>query len=246
MSFRQDEHPDPELENSVVEPALEEAARASSFKLLVLFGVGVVLFLIVQFTPVGERVDDWEAMISGGGLRAAAFFVVLTAGLMAIGMPRLPFYVLAGFAFDFFGGLALALCGSLIGSFVMFRTARWAGRTWLVERFGTKPALKRVIGTKPTAWSVALVRMLPISNALINVGLSLSKVRNRAFLLGTLLGFLPQGIIATLIGAGVADDVTWEGAVQLGVAGLAILILLGWASHRLGARGTQPTKSNGH
>lgn len=229
------------------EPALEEVARSSSRKLLVLLAVGVAIILVSHYTPIGDRVRDWDAisaLVDEGGVEAAVYFVALTAALMAVGTPRLPFYALGGFAFGFVDGLMLSVCGSLIGSFVMFRAARWGGRSWLVGRFGAKPAFRRVTDTKPTPLAVALVRMLPISNALINIGLSLSRVGNGAFLLGTLLGFLPQGVVATLIGAGIADDVLWEGAVPLAIAGFVLLAIVVWASRRMRVGKTTSSVSN--
>ena len=89
--------------------------------------------------------------------------------------------------------------------------------------------LRRIIDTEPTAVAVALVRLLPLSNALINLGLAMSRVGTRPFLLGTLLGFLPQGVVATLIGSGLGEDAPLEGALQLAIAVLLLLPVVGWA-----------------
>ncbi|HRP76354.1 MAG TPA: VTT domain-containing protein [Rhodocyclaceae bacterium] len=229
-------------------PALEEVARRSSVKLLILLGAGVAILLLMHYTPLGDRVRDRaaiSALVDEGGIEAAAYFVALTAALMAVGTPRLPFYALGGFAFGVVNGLLLSVCGSLLGSFLMFRAARWGGRNWLLARFGTKSAVKRVADTQPSAAAVALVRMLPISNALINIGLSLSRVGNRDFMLGTMLGFLPQGIVATLVGAGIADDAFWEVGVPLGIAAAVLSLILVWASRRMRAGKTSTTVSNG-
>jgi uncharacterized membrane protein YdjX (TVP38/TMEM64 family) len=215
--------------------ALEHAASHSARKLLGLLALAAALFALMHWTPWGERVRDWQAyyeLLADGSPRAALYFVLLTASLMAIGMPRLLFYALGGFAFGFVGGLALSLCGSLLGSFVAFRVARWGGRAWLAERFGERRLFRHVVGTRPSAWAVALVRFLPISNAVINVGLALSRVGNGAFLAGTLIGFLPQGVIAVLVGSGVADDVAWEGAARLAAAAALVALMSVWVLRR--------------
>jgi uncharacterized membrane protein YdjX (TVP38/TMEM64 family) len=230
-------------------PALDEVARQSSRKLLILLGVGLAVLLLMHYTPLGDRIRDRaaiSALIDAGGIEAAAYFVALTAALMAVGTPRLPFYALGGFAFGVVNGLLLSVCGSLLGSFLMFRAARWGGRSWLLQRYGTKPAFRRVTDTQPSAVAVALVRMLPISNALINIGLSLSRVGNRDFLIGTTLGFLPQGIIATLVGAGIADEALWEAALPLALAAALLALILIWTSRRMRAGKTTPTASNGN
>jgi len=226
---------DPLLESPEVQQELKQSARKELRKFLILFLLALSIYLLVNFTPFGDILDWAEISILDGdrSLQLAGVFVLITVMLMAIGTPRLPFYVLGGFIFGFFEGLGLALVGSLIGSFIMFRTARWGGRGWLLRRFGHKPILQRILQTKPTVTAVAMTRILPISNVFINIGLAMSKVRSKAFLLGSLIGFLPQGIIATLIGSGAADDVAWEGAAQLAIAGLGIVVMIGFLSRWL-------------
>jgi uncharacterized membrane protein YdjX (TVP38/TMEM64 family) len=183
----------------------------------------------MHLTGIDEQVRDWSAireLMEAGDIEAAAWFVVITVLLMAVGTPRLLFFALGGFAFGFWEGLGLALLASLIASFLVFRIARWGGREWLVNSFGHRPLFARIVSVRPTVLSVALVRCLPVSNLVINVGLALSRVRNRAFVWGTLIGFLPQGVVAVLLGSGVADDVPLEGAVQLIAAGVIALLFL--------------------
>ena len=69
--------------------------------------------------------------------------------------------------------------------------------------------------------------------------LAMSRVRSRAFVLGTLLGFLPQGVVAVLLGAGIADEVAWQGAVQLVAAALIVLLLFVFALLRRRSEGAR-------
>ena len=154
--------------SSSLDPAfqaeLQRAARAGTRKLLILIGIAVMLFVLLEFTPAGERVRDWPALyelMAGGDGEAALWFVGVTIALMMAGTPRLLFYALGGFAFGFWVGLALALVASLIASWLVFRIARWGGRDWLRRRFGGHRLFARIVGTRPTALSVALVRCLP-------------------------------------------------------------------------------------
>ncbi len=232
--------------SSSLDPAfqaeLQRAARAGTRKLLILIGIAVMLFVLLEFTPAGERVRDWPALyelMAGGDGEAALWFVGVTIALMMAGTPRLLFYALGGFAFGFWVGLALALVASLIASWLVFRIARWGGRDWLRRRFGGHRLFARIVGTRPTALSVALVRCLPLSNLIINLALAMSRVRSRAFVLGTLLGFLPQGVVAVLLGAGIADEVAWEGAVQLAAAALIVLLLFVFAVLRRRSEGAR-------
>lgn len=227
-------------EDESLEHALPAVAAASSRKFIAILGLALIVFFVIHFTPFAEALDALtdldQTLLAGGGGSAAAWFVLITAGLMAIGMPRLVFYVLGGIAFGFWSGLLLALIGSLIGSFIAFRVARWGGRDWLIARFGKHRLFARISGTKPTVTSVALVRMLPVSNMILNVGLSLSRVGNRAFLFGTLVGFLPQGVVAVLIGSGVGEETVLQGAAQIGAAAIILVAVMVWSARRLRAR----------
>lgn len=224
---------------SPVDTALPTLTAASSRKLVLLLVIALTLLIGIHYTPLGELLKELTDLertpLSGGGGGAAAWFVLLTAGLMSIGMPRLVFFLLGGVVFGFWHGLLLALTGSLIGSFIAFRLARWGGRDWLAGRFGESRLFGSILATKPTAMSVALVRMLPVSNIVLNIGLSVSNVGNRAFLLGTLLGFLPQGVVAVLIGSGVGEETLLDGVVYIGFAAILLLLAIYWSARRLRA-----------
>lgn len=216
-------------------PELEQVARNTSRKLLILLAVGIGLLFVVHVTPLGDRVRSSDALVSlftTGGVEAECYFTLISAFLIMLGTPRLLFCALGGLVFGFWGGLWWSLLGSLVGSYAAFRAARWGGRAWLVERFGSRRFFKRLVHAEPTIASVIVMRMLPVSNGLINVGLALSRVGSRDFLLGSLVGFLPQGIVAVVVGSGLSKEIPWAGGVQIGVAGVLLLAIYFWASKR--------------
>lgn len=216
-------------------PDLGQVARNTSRKLLILLAVGAGLLWVIHATPLGEQVRSSEALVrlfKSGGLKAELYFTVISAFLIMLGTPRLLFCALGGLVFGFWAGLFCSLLGSLIGSFAAFRAARWGGRAWLSERFGQRPFFKRIVHAEPTLASVVVMRMLPVSNGLINIGLALSQVNARDFLLGSLVGFLPQGVVAVIVGSGLAKEIPWAGGVQIGVAGVLVLGIYFWASRR--------------
>lgn len=216
-------------------PDLEQVAQNATRKLLTLVTIGAALLLVIHTTPFGEQVRNWDSLSSlfrTGGIKAELYFVLISSFLIMVGTPRLLFCTLAGFAFGFWEGLFWSLVGSLVGSFLAFRGARWGGKAWLTQRFGQRRFFSRIVHAKPTIASVILMRMLPVSNGIINVGLALSHVSNRAFLLGSVVGFLPQGIVAVIIGSGMAAEVPWAGAVQIGIAGVLLLGIFFWTSRQ--------------
>ena len=214
---------------------LEQVAQTTSRKLLILLAIGALILLLIHATPFSEQFRNWDALahsFEGGGIKAELYFVLISSILMMFGAPRLLFCGLAGFAFGFWEGLFWSLGSSLIGSFMAFRAARWGGKDWLTERFGHRRFFGRIVHSKPTVASVFAMRMLPVSNVIINIGLALSHVGDRAFLLGSLLGFLPQGIVAVIIGSGMATDVPWMGAAQIGLAGAVLLVTFLWTARK--------------
>lgn len=228
-----------------VAEVIGQAAERGSRKLLILLACALLLFVLLHFTALGDNLRDWpaiRALMEAGDARAALWFLVITIGLMSLGTPRLLFYALGGMMFGFWAGLGLSLMGSLLASFLVFRVARWGGRDWLRQRFGHRPLFARIVAVRPTTLSVALVRCLPVSNLIINIALALSTVRNRAFVWGTLIGFLPQGGVAVLIGSGLTDDTALDGAAQLVTAGVIALAILGFALHRRRAQKGETTQ----
>ena len=224
-----------ESEDEAQTPDLEQVAQTTSRKLLTLLGIGALILLLIHTTPFGEQLRNWDALtqtFKAGGLKAELYFVLISSFLIMLGTPRLLFCALAGFAFGFWQGLFWSLCSSLIGSFIAFRAARWGGKAWLTERYGHRRFFGRIVHSKPTVASVVAMRLLPVSNAIINIGLALSHVGNRAFLLGSLVGFLPQGIVAVIIGSGMAEDVPWAGAAQIGIAAAILLVTFFWTARK--------------
>ena len=243
MSIESDEESLPDLPNEQIDEdgdetesaELEQVAENTSRKLLILLGIGALILLLIHTTPFGEQFRNWDALahtFEGGGIKAELYFVLISSVLMMFGAPRLLFCGLAGFAFGFWEGMFWSLGSSLLGSYAAFRAARWGGKDWLTERFGHRRFFGRIVHSKPTVASVFAMRMLPVSNAIINFGLALSQAGNRAFLLGSLLGFLPQGIVAVIIGSGIAKDVPWAGAWQIGGAGILLAGLFAWSKRR--------------
>ena len=244
-----DEMPEDDTLADAPIPDLEQVATSTSRKLLILLCVGAILLYVFNATPIGRQIRDWDTLagiFNTEDFRGEVYFLVISTVLTAVGVPRLLFYALGGFAFGFWEGLFWSLCSSVIGSFAAFRIARWGSREWLIEHFGKRRFFNRIAHAEPTVASVALMRMLPVSNAIINFGLSLSHAGNRAFLIGSLIGFLPQGIVAVIIGSGIAKDVPWAGALQIGGAGILLLGLFVWSKKQRSRDCANPDCSKNH
>jgi len=222
---------------------MSQASRPSSQRpLLFLLGLIMVLaaaFLAFHATPLGERLKDWRSLarlIDDNSLQSQLTFVFISALLITLGIPRLLFFTVSGFAFGFWTGLGWSVCSILIGSFLAFHIARACGREWLSARFGTHRYFGRIVNANPTILSIAVLRLLPISNAVVNAGLAIGRVDSRTFLAGSLLGFLPHGVMAVMIGCGLAEESTTTGIIQIATAAV-ILSVVAWMTAKRFQRG---------
>jgi len=209
-------------------------------RLLLLLAAAAAAFVLLYFTPVGALVGDIQrlrAFLAGDDLLAEAAYVLLVFGLVAAGAPRLIFYVLGGLAFGFWKGLLLAQVGAVAGSGLTFWAVRHGGRAWLERHFGGHRFLGRAFRVRSSVKAVVLIRQLPLTSVMINSGLALSRVSGRVFLAGTFIGYLPQGIVAVLIGSGVVDEKAMNAVGQLAAAGAALAVgaFLLWRWRRRGA-----------
>lgn len=218
----------PEIDEDAIELASVEPGLSRELKklLTLLLGAGAI-FLLVYFTPIGSLLRDMQqirAFLKGDDLWAELLFAAIVALLVSIGMPRLIFYGVGGLAFGFWQGLILAQLGSLAGSFLTFFAVRHGGRDWLMTKFGEHRLMKKAFRVKSSVKAVALIRQLPLHGLMITGGLALSQVGTRVFLFGTFLGYLPQGVIATLIGSGMMDEEAMAGFTKLILAATVLLI----------------------
>lgn len=165
-------------------------------------------FLIKATGVHGVFDTDWiDREIRGRGLSGDMLFVIVGAALTAIGFPRQAVSFLGGYAFGFGFGTGLALAASLFGCIGAFFYARLLGRSVVVARFPER--IKRAdafLHDNPFSMTL-LLRLLPVgSNALTNLAAGVSGVRALPFFVGSLIGYVPQTVIFTLLGSGIHLD----------------------------------------
>lgn len=141
--------------------------------------------------------------IRGQGLLGEGLFLLVGAVVVALGLPRQAVCFLGGYAFGFSFGTVLALLATLTGSLAVFYYARFMGRSFLVRRFpGQVKRLDEMLAGNPLV-AALILRLFPLSNGLaVNIGAGVSGVRALPFFTGSLLGYLPQTVIFTLLGGG--------------------------------------------
>lgn len=169
------------------------------------------------------KLREAQSWFSALGPWEPVAFTLVTAALTAIGLPRLVFCTLAGVLFGFVWGLLWSELGSLLGAYSTFLCARWSARDYVLSRYPRLKNLSAQIQGRGW-WTVVLVRQMPISRLYNDILLGLSPIRHRDFWIGSMLGFLPLGATATLIGAGAMQLDLAQLAKYLGIA--AVLLFL--------------------
>ncbi len=192
------------------------------------------LVIAVYLTPLkdwlanGQFVQDRLGLF---GFAAPLVFTFSSALLTVIGTPRLLLCSLGGMAFGFAWGLMWTQLGTLLGSYVVFLFIRWRGREYALHLFTRFRGFSQQL-EKRGLMSVVLIRQLPINGFYNNVLLGLTPVSHGDFLIGSLLGFLPLGVTACLLGAGLIQKDLFKG-VRYIVLGLACSVILGYIFNRL-------------
>jgi uncharacterized membrane protein YdjX (TVP38/TMEM64 family) len=146
--------------------------------------------------------------------------ILAFAILVACGVPRLLLGALAGIILSFWGGLLVGQCGTMLGYYAVFLFTRWGGRDWALRRWPPLRKWASVVHEHGTM-GVILLRQLPIHGIFINLGLGISHVKHRHFLIGTFIGSLPEAIPATLAGAGLV-----KGSIKMTTGYLTIALVV--------------------
>lgn len=198
--------------------------KATTFLLLPAVIAGSFLLSDLSTKDILNQSQQIKGWISTTGYAAPAIFTLTVALLTAVGLPRLLFSTLAGMVFGFSWGFILSHLGTLLGSYLTFLFARCYGRDFVHHIFPKIATLSN--STHVNSWrSVLLMRQLPISGLYNDILLGLSKVSQIDFWIGSSIGFIPLGITATLIGAGILHLDIQHIAQYLGSATCAFLLL---------------------
>jgi uncharacterized membrane protein YdjX (TVP38/TMEM64 family) len=199
----------------------DTAARA--IKPALMAGAMIAIAFSLPLLGAASAQSTLEHLVSEGGVRGPALFLLLGTMLTAIGLPRqIPAFV-AGYAFGAWDGAAIALLAQVLACGIDFSWSRLLGRSFVYRRFG--PALRKIDSTLAARPFIATLafRLMPVgSNILLNLAAGLSSVRALPFITASAIGFIPQTIIFALIGRGSAPAHSYVLAI-----GIAMFVLSG-------------------
>jgi len=191
--------------------------------------------LIIYLPPVREqlgRAHEISHYLQSLGWAAPLVFVPAVAVLVAFGVPRLLLCPIGGLAFGFWQGLMLTQFGTVLGFYGTFLFVRWSGREIILRKW---PRLKRYteLSRRRGIITVLLIRQLPITGFYINLLLGLLPLSHADFLLGTIIGILPEAVPATLVGASTVHFSTTQSVLFTGLAIAAFVLIWTFAGRML-------------
>ena len=229
----------PESSANTATPTPQAAPRGIPWKPLLVFGFLAAALAVLYLSPLGgklKHIQDFSQELSGrlNGMGAAG--VLAFCGgvflLSAVGVPRLALCVLGGAVYGFWWGLLWTQIPTLPGYYVTFLFVRWGGRDYVLRRWPRVAKLHAALDGH-SVWKIVLIRQMPVTGVIINFFLGLSPVRHRDFLLGTLIGLIPQAVPAVLVGSTARHGNTTH---QLLILGATAVLACGYILFRRFAR----------
>lgn len=175
------------------------------FRGLVLIATLVAVGFLFETTQLDKAWIDSD--IRGKGLTGELLFVLAGALFTGIGLPRQVLSFLAGYAFGFATGTALAVVATAMGCALSFSYARLLGRDIISSRFpGRIKKIDAFLSDNPFSMTL-LIRLLPAgSNLVTNLVAGVSQVGPVPFILGSAVGYIPQNLVFALVGSGINLD----------------------------------------
>jgi uncharacterized membrane protein YdjX (TVP38/TMEM64 family) len=187
--------------------------RTEVLKAGVLVGVIALVLLVFAWTDASQVLNtEWiDDEVRGHGWRGWLIFVVVGALFTSIGIPRHLASFAAGYAFGFLLGVGVGLFATVLGSAGTFYFGRLVGRRVVPRAWQPRiAAIDRFLAVAPFSMTL-IIRFMPIGNNFFtNLVAGVSRVRSPRFLLGTLVGFVPQTTIFALLGSGFRVEPLWR------------------------------------
>lgn len=227
------DHQDELLISNEVEQETSRALGKETRQVFTAVLIVAAFMALAHFTPMKAwitNVQSWKIFVREFGWMAHAVFMLVTAGAVMMGVPRLAFCSAAGLIFGFGEGLLLSLVGSTLGSYGAFILSRHGFRRAAESRAEKWPWLKKML-KKPSVMRVFWARQLMVPGIVLNVLIGMTPVRHSRFLLGTALGYLPLNIAFSLVGSGLGKESITTTMTQL-LAAMAVINVAAWLVFR--------------
>ncbi|WDE12223.1 TVP38/TMEM64 family protein [Thalassomonas haliotis] len=189
---------------------LKYSLFALAILLIVLVGSNsVTLADIRHLNPAswGQYLIDQQLIPQGpAGILVLFLFLSITT---AIGLPRQVAAFVSGYSFGGVYGAILATLAATIGCLLTFSVARHILSHRVTAKYPKQIGKVSAFIEQQTLAKTIIIRLLPLgSNLMTNILAGVTRVSAKPYVLGSLLGFIPQMLIFSFAGSGVklADE----------------------------------------
>jgi uncharacterized membrane protein YdjX (TVP38/TMEM64 family) len=158
-------------------------------------------------------------------LNARLSFFALAAVFTAFGGPRQAVSFFSAYFFGLYAGFAVAIASTLAGCLLALAIAAMSGGVAQAIMRGRVNIAIQVWAANPFAMTLAL-RLMPIgSNLITNLAAGVARIPLSGFIAGTALGYVPQTLVFSLMGAGV--NIGSEMQVALSIVLFVVSVIVG-------------------
>ncbi len=194
--------------------------------LLLLLLLFIVVFGVRFFSAENLPVASWGEWLQSAG--ATGLILFLLAGILAtsIGLPRQLLAFIGGLSYGVGVGVLLSLLAALCGCALTATVSRRYFARVIGERFPKPIATLNRLLTDDLFLKILILRLQPFgTNLLTNVCIGFTRTSLRVFMLASAVGYIPQMLVFSLLGAGVR--VGSQTQLMLSIVLLLISIALG-------------------
>lgn len=197
-----------------------------------LVAVAIALFYVLglhhsfAWDHVRAHLDTWTSQVRDHLAVAVLVFFLTYVAVTALSLPVATWLsLLAGALFGRWLGTAVVSVASSLGATLAFLGSRYLLRDWVQARFGRRLGpINRGI-ERDGAWYLFALRLTPVVPFfLVNLGLGLTPLRARTFLLVSWLGMLPATFLYVNAGTALATVESPRDVISLPVIGSLILL----------------------
>ncbi|QDT08715.1 TVP38/TMEM64 family protein [Planctomycetes bacterium K23_9] len=198
-----------------------------------------LLFIGVTLVATGGKLTSLQSWLNEAGMKAPVLFVLAAIVLMSVILPKTLVSISAGALFGTATGAWLITIIAVTAAAINYVIGRWCLSVWIDEKVDRRPASQaiwpRVLRDLATHGGLGfhlMFRFAPIPSMIVNYSMGASKARVTPFLVGALVGVLPQLLWVhggTLANESQAADIgSWQfisAAVSI-LAAIAISVLV--------------------
>jgi len=165
------------------------------------------LLAIVHYSGLSDYLDRDKLPLLQEKLSALPWlvnricFIVGGALVIVCGLGRSVLSLAGGLFYGTLWGTIFSVLAALLGSLLIFTFVRRLGQPWFSAKVSGHLEKADKLVAENGILAVILIRQLPLACLLVNVLLALTRVTLPKFILGSIIGFLPEAIIFALYGS---------------------------------------------